>query len=76
MHILDREDPACLAFLADGQRTFVKRLGVGVATLISVEQSQVIEVRREAGMVGTQRSLINCQRAFVERLGVSIATLR
>jgi hypothetical protein len=57
-------------FFADRQRSLLERLGVGVAALVVVEQSQVVERCRDVGMVGTMRFLEDRQRSLVERLGL------
>ena len=62
-------------FLRDGQRALVERLGLGVAALSLVEQSEVVQRPRDIGMIGTERLLVDRQRSLVERLGVGVATL-
>ena len=42
------------------------RLRLGVAALRAVEQGQVVEARRDVGVVGSQRLLPNRQRALVK----------
>ena len=61
--------------LADRQRSLVERLGLGVAALVSVQLSQVVQRLRDIGMVGTERLLADRQRALVERLGLGVAAL-
>ena len=61
--------------LADRQRSLVQRLGVGVATLILVERSQVVQRIRDIGMIGTEGFLLDRQRSLIQRLGLGVATL-
>jgi hypothetical protein len=53
--------------LSDRQRLFVERLGVGVATLVGVDQSQVVEGCRKIWMVGTERLLADRQDTLRQR---------
>jgi hypothetical protein len=49
--------------------------GIGAATLVVVEQSQVVERVRNATLVRTESFLSYCQRPLVQRLSVCVATL-
>ena len=53
----------------------VQRLGIGIATLGSIKHCQIVQRRRDIGMIGTKRLFVYRQRALVERLGIGIATL-
>ena len=61
--------------LADRQRSLVERVGVGVAALVLVEQSQIVQRLRDIGMARTERLLADSQRSLEERLGVGIVAL-
>ena len=62
-------------FLVDRQRALVERFSVGVAALVAVEPSQVVQRCRNVGMIRTKGFLVDRQRALVERLGRVVATL-
>ena len=61
--------------LVDRQRPLDERLGLGVAALISIEPSQIVQRSRDIGMIGPERLLVDRQRALVERLGLGVAAL-
>src|ERR1700686_241555 len=52
----------------DRQRPLVERFGLGVAALISVEPSQIVQRPRDIGMIGPESLLADRQRALEERL--------
>ena len=59
----------------DRQRPLVERLGLGVAALVVIEQSQIVQRHRDIGMIGPERLLLDRQRPLVERLGLGVAAL-
>jgi hypothetical protein len=61
--------------LADGQGTLMERLGLTVATLVTVDLGQVIAAGGGVGMVRPQDTLTNGQGTLMERLGLTVATL-
>jgi hypothetical protein len=54
--------------LADGQRTLVERLGLGVLPLVVIKHGQTVEAPGHIGMVLPQRRLPDGQRLLVQRL--------
>ena len=60
-------------FLRDGP--LYNRQGIGIAALVVVQRSQIVQRGRDVGMVGTEDFLSYCQRSFVQRLGIRIAAL-
>jgi hypothetical protein len=52
-----------------------RRLGISVATLVVVEQRQIVERLCNVRMIGTERLLPDRQRWLVERLGIGVTTL-
>ena len=62
-------------FLTDGQRSLVERLGIRIATLVTVQRRKIVQRCRNIGMIGTEGFLTDGQRSLVERLGIRIATL-
>jgi hypothetical protein len=62
-------------FLNYCQRTFEQRLRIGIAPLLVVQRSQIIQRLRNAWMIGTECLLPYRERAFKQRLGVGITTL-
>ena len=65
-----------MRLLADRQRSLEKRLGVGVATPVFVEYSQVVERIRDIVRVRPSRLLADRQRSLEKQLGIRVATLR
>ena len=61
--------------LEDGQAALVQRLGFGVAALVAMELSQVVERYSDIGVVGSQRLLQDRDRALQQRLGLGGAVL-
>ena len=61
--------------LADSQRSFVERLGIGVAALVDVERSQIVQRPGDVGMIRSKRLLVDRQRPLIEWLGFGVAAL-
>ena len=53
----------------------MERLGLGKAALGPVEDRQIVEARRDIGVGGSERHLLNGEAPLVERLGLGIAAL-
>ena len=62
-------------FFADRQRPLDQRLGVGIAALDLVDLAEIVEQRRDRGMLRTERLLVDRQRALEQRLGIGMAVL-
>src|SRR5262245_18527799 len=60
----------------DSQRSLVKRLGLGIASLWAIDFSQIVKRRRNGRTVGSIGRLPYCQRSLVKRFDVGIASLR
>src|SRR5215471_10058562 len=60
----------------DGQCSFEIRLGLGVATLGSVQRSQIVDCGRDIGMVRPEPSLQDREGALEIRLGLGVTALR
>ncbi len=61
--------------LVDRQRPLVERLGLGVAALVIIELSQIVQRQRNNGMIGPERLFFDRQRPLAERLGLGVAAL-
>ena len=53
----------------------MQRFGIGIATLLVVQRTQIVERTCHIGMVGTERFLSNRQSSLVQRFGFVITTL-
>jgi hypothetical protein len=53
----------------------VERLGFGVAALLLIKQSKIVQRQSEGGMIATESFLQNGQGSLQKRLGVRIASL-
>ncbi len=62
-------------FLSNGQGPLVQGLGLGVFTLIVVEQGQVVQTRRHIRVLGPQGFLQDGQGALDQWLGLGILAL-
>ena len=58
-----------------GNRPADERQRIGVAALVIIERSQIVQRRRDIGMIGPERLLPDRQRPLVERLGLGVAAL-
>ena len=52
------------------QRPLVQRLGIGIAALVLVQRSQIVQGGRDLGIVGTEDFLYNCQRPLEQRFRI------
>ena len=61
--------------LPDRQRPLVEWLGIGVPTLGFIQVGQIVQRRRDGGVIGAERFLEDRQRLLVEWLGIGVPTL-
>ena len=59
----------------NSQSPLVQRLGVGVAALVCVQQTQIIQRLSDTEMVAAERLFANGQRSPVQPFGVGVAAL-
>jgi hypothetical protein len=61
--------------LADCKRSLEQGSGVGVATGLSFQASEVVQRPRNLRMIGTQRFCLIRQHSLEEWFGIGVATL-
>src|SRR5215470_12023807 len=64
--------------LMDRQRSLEERLGIGVAPLVVVEESQIVKLCYEIGILSTAQILVDHEQALSERnrIGVFALTIK
>ena len=63
------------SLLVNRQRTFVEWLRLRILALIAVQLRQIVQTRRDQGMLWPKHFFQYCQRTFVEWFSLRILTL-